>query len=47
MKVTIIRSSLVYGPTMKGNPKNLSDAINAGWFPKLTKDTNKRSVDTC
>tara|TARA_Y100000768_G_C23955741_1_gene672674 strand:+ start:865 stop:1767 length:903 start_codon:yes stop_codon:yes gene_type:complete len=44
MKVNIIRSSLVYGPTMKGNLKSLSDAINAGWFPKLTKDTNRRSM---
>ena len=44
MKVNIIRSSLVYGPAMKGNLKNLLKAINTGWFPKLTKDTNKRSM---
>ena len=45
MKVNIIRSSLVYGPNMKGNLKDLSAAINTGWFPKLTKVTNKRSVN--
>lgn len=44
MSVKIIRSCLVYGPNMKGNLKDLFEAINQGWFPKLTKDTNKRSM---
>ena len=44
MSVKILRSSLVYGPGMKGNLEKLQTAIGKGWFPKLTLESNKRSM---
>ena len=44
MHVSIIRSSLVYGPEMKGNLKLMLSAINKGWFPPLPETGNKRSM---
>ena len=44
MNVTVIRSSLVYGPEVKGNLKLLFSGINKGWFPPLPKTNNKKSM---
>lgn len=44
MDVTIIRSSLVYGPGMKGNLKIMLNGIKRGWFPPLPETGNQRSL---
>ena len=44
LNVTIIRSSLVYGPGVKGNLKLMLDQINRGWFPPLPETKNRRSM---
>ena len=44
MDVSIIRPSLVYGPNMKGNLRQMMNVINKGWFPPLPKNNNKRSM---
>lgn len=44
MQINILRSCLVYGPDMKGNLKSMKNAINQGWFPKLTESKNKKSL---
>tara|TARA_B100000780_G_scaffold272100_1_gene233842 strand:- start:1409 stop:2347 length:939 start_codon:yes stop_codon:yes gene_type:complete len=44
MHVVIIRSSLVYGPDVKGNLKQMLSGIRMGWFPPLPETGNKRSM---
>ena len=44
MHVSIIRSSLVYGPNMKGNLHMMLSGIEKGWFPPLPKLKNRRSM---
>jgi UDP-glucose 4-epimerase len=44
MHVSIIRSSLVYGPNVKGNLKLLISGIKKGWFPSLPETNNMRSM---
>ena len=44
MKISIIRPSLVYGPSLKGNLASMKEAIKAGWFPPIPKLNNKRSM---
>lgn len=44
MDVTIVRPSLVYGPCMKGNLRDMYLAIEKGWFPPLPKLNNRRSL---
>ena len=44
MHVAIIRSSLVYGPLMKGNLGMMLKGIKNGWFPPLPKINNQRSL---
>jgi len=44
MKVGILRSCLVYGPNMKGNLATMLRAVDKGWFPEITKSTNKKSL---
>lgn len=44
MHVKIIRSSLVYGPSMKGNLGKMYLGIAKGWFPPLPKVANRRSM---
>lgn len=44
MKVAVIRSSLVYGPNVKGNLQSMFLAIKQGWFPPLPEIGNKRSM---
>jgi UDP-glucose 4-epimerase len=44
MHVSIIRSSLVYGPAVKGNLKLMISGIKKGWFPPLPETGNKRSM---
>jgi UDP-glucose 4-epimerase len=44
MHVTIIRPSLVYGPSVKGNLRSMLSGIKAGWFPPLPEIGNKRSM---
>ena len=44
MHVSIIRSSLVYGPNMKGNLHMMLSGIEKGWFPPLPKLNNRRSM---
>ena len=44
MKVTIIRSALVYGPNVKGNLKSMLLGIKKGWFPPLPEAGNKKSM---
>ncbi len=44
MHVSIVRSSLVYGPVMKGNLGMMFLGIEKGWFPSLPKVVNRRSM---
>jgi len=44
MHVSIIRPSLVYGPSAKGNLKLMLSGIKKGWFPPLPETGNKRSM---
>jgi len=44
MSVTIIRPSLVCGPNVKGNLKQMFQGIKSGWFPPLPETNNKRSI---
>jgi UDP-glucose 4-epimerase len=44
MHVSVIRSSLVYGPLMKGNMGMMFSGIKKGWFPSLPKIANRRSM---
>jgi UDP-glucose 4-epimerase len=44
MHVSIIRTSLVYGPNVKGNLKLMLSGIEKGWFPPLPEVGNKRSM---
>ena len=44
MHVSVIRSSLVYGPSMKGNLGMMFSGIKKGWFPSLPKVANRRSM---
>ena len=44
MHISIIRSSLVYGPNVKGNLKSMLDGIKGGWFPPLPETNNRRSM---
>ena len=44
MHVSIIRPSLVYGPSVKGNLKLMLSGIKKGWFPPLPKVENMRSM---
>ena len=44
MDVSIIRPALVYGPSMKGNLRDMLLAIDKGWFPPLPKLDNRRSL---
>ena len=44
LHVSIIRSSLVYGPNVKGNLKEMLSGINKGWFPPLPDTRNKKSM---
>ncbi len=44
MRVSIIRSSLVYGPNVKGNLEKMFLGIKRGWFPPLPETKNKKSL---
>lgn len=44
MHISIIRSALVYGPSMKGNLYDMFSGIKKGWFPSLPKILNRRSL---
>ena len=44
MRVTIIRSPLVYGPNVKGNLKVMLKGIQKGWFPPIPDTGNKKSM---
>ena len=44
MEVSIIRPSLVYGPSVKGNLQTMLSGVKAGWFPPLPETGNKRSM---
>lgn len=44
MHVSIIRSSLVYGPEAKGNLNLMFSGIKNGWFPPLPRTGNRRSM---
>jgi len=44
MHVSIIRSSLVYGPNAKGNLQLMLSGIKKGWFPPLAETGNRRSM---
>jgi len=44
MHVSIIRSSLVYGPDVKGNLQLMLSGIEKGWFPPLPETGNRRSM---
>jgi UDP-glucose 4-epimerase len=44
MHVSIIRPSLVYGPSVKGNLHLMLLGIKKGWFPPLPETGNKRSM---
>tara|TARA_B110000008_G_scaffold164398_1_gene164709 strand:+ start:210 stop:1124 length:915 start_codon:yes stop_codon:yes gene_type:complete len=44
MHVSIVRSSLVYGPGVKGNLRMMLSGIEKGWFPPLPETGNRRSM---
>ena len=44
MHVSIVRSSLVYGPDVKGNLRLMLSGIKKGWFPPLPEIGNRRSM---
>jgi len=44
MHVAIVRSSLAYGPNVKGNLKLMLSGIEKGWFPPLPETGNRRSM---
>ncbi len=44
MHISIIRPSLVYGPSMKGNLQLMLSGIKNGWFPPLPEIGNRRSM---
>ena len=44
MQVKIVRSSLVYGPGVKGNLEIMKNLINKGWFPPIPEFNNRRSM---
>jgi len=44
MTVSIVRSSLVYGPGVKGNLRMMLYWIEKGWFPPLPEIVNRRSM---
>ena len=44
MEVSIIRPSLVYGPSVKGNLQTMFSGVKVGWFPPLPETGNKRSM---
>ena len=44
MHVSIIRSSLVYGPNVKGNLKMMLSGVSKGWFPPIPETGNRRSM---
>ena len=44
MHISILRSSLVYGPNVKGNLKLMLSGIKKAWFPPLPETGNKRSM---
>ncbi len=44
MHVSIIRPSLVYGPSVKGNFELMLSGIKKGWFPPLPETGNRRSM---
>ena len=44
MHIVIVRSSLAYGPGMKGNLKLMLSGIQKGWFPPLPNIDNHRSM---
>ena len=44
MHVSIIRPSLVYGPSVKGNLAKMKSWVEKGWFPPLPETGNRRSM---
>ena len=44
MQVSIVRPSLVYGPGVKGNLRQMLSGIEKGWFPPLPEVNNRRSM---
>ncbi len=42
--VAILRLPLVYGPGVKGNLRNMIEAIDRGWFPPPPRVANRRSM---
>ena len=44
LKVSIIRPSLVYGPSVKGNLNLMLSGIKSGWFPPLPETYNRKSL---
>ena len=44
MHISIVRPSLVYGPSMKGNLKLMLSGIERGWFPPLPETGSRRSM---
>jgi UDP-glucose 4-epimerase len=44
MNISIIRPSLVYGPGVKGNLREMITGVQKGWFPPLPEVKNRRSM---
>lgn len=44
MSIKIIRSSLVYGPNVKGNLKSMKEAVKRNIFPPIPEFQNRRSM---
>jgi len=44
MHIAIVRPSLVYGPSVKGNLCMMLSGIERGWFPPLPEVGNRRSM---
>ena len=44
MRVSIVRTSLVYGVNVKGNLALMRRGIEWGWFPPMPETSNRRSM---
>jgi UDP-glucose 4-epimerase len=44
VRLSIIRPSLVYGPSVKGNLNSMMTGIKQGWFPPLPNIQNRKSM---
>lgn len=44
IEVCVLRPTIVYGPSIKGNLLSMVKAVDRGWFPPVPETYNKRSM---